>query len=180
MDTQVRQEFGTLVPVLGADGRCFGQLIRGRGGDIGSHRRPRPVLTAKATDYRTLSGGGLSLRVGQRGARPIERRPAVPLPGRMVVPFKVADPRLSPQCTIQPSSRPGCAPAIWQGSGGRRLRLWPLEQRHRQLGDVCRYPPRLVAGEEMRNPGRFLRYIKVTAKERCSQMLRLATGFAEP
>jgi hypothetical protein len=33
MDTQVKQEFGTLVPVLGADGRCCGHLIRGRGGE---------------------------------------------------------------------------------------------------------------------------------------------------
>jgi hypothetical protein len=49
-----------------------------------------------------------------------------------------------------------------------------------QLGDVGGDAPGLVAGEEVRNPGRFLRYIKVTAKERCSQMLRPATGFAEP
>ena len=50
----------------------------------------------------------------------------------------------------------------------------------RQLGHVGGDAPSLVAGEEVRNPGRFLRYIKVTAKERCSQMLRPATGFAEP
>ena len=55
-----------------------------------------------------------------------------------------------------------------------------LGQQLRQLGDVRRDPPRLVAGEEVRNPGRSLRYIKVTATERCSQMLRPATGFADP
>ena len=49
-----------------------------------------------------------------------------------------------------------------------------------QLRDVRRDPPRLVAGEEVRNPGQSLRYIKVTATERCSQMLRPATGFADP
>ena len=51
------------------------------------------------------------------------------------------------------------------------------------LGQMACWPsdaPSLVAGEEVRNPGRFLRYIKVTAKERCSQRLRPATGFAEP
>jgi hypothetical protein len=41
----------------------------------------------------------------------------------------------------------GCAPAIWQGSGGRRLRLWPLEQQPRQLGDVGGDPPGLILRE---------------------------------
>ena len=65
------------------------------GGDIGSHRRPRPVLTAKATDYRTCPGVG-KIPVGQRGARLIERRPAVPASRSSHLPFKVVDPRLSP------------------------------------------------------------------------------------
>jgi hypothetical protein len=61
-----------------------------------------------------------------------------------------------------------------------RLSGLRLAQHLRQLGGVGGDAPGLVAGEEVRNPGRFLRYIKVTAKERCSQMLRPATGFAEP
>ena len=63
---------------------------------------------------------------------------------------------------------------------GRGRKRSSLAQQLRELGDIDGDAPRLVAGEEMRNPGRFLRYIKVTAKERCSQMLRPATGFAEP
>ena len=63
---------------------------------------------------------------------------------------------------------------------GRGRKRSSLTEQLGQLGDVGGDAPGLVVGEEVRNPGRFLRYIKVTAKERCSQMLRPATGFAEP
>ena len=52
---------------------------------------------------------------------------------------------------------------------GRGRKRSSLAQQLRQLADVRGDARRLVAGEEMRNPGRFLRYIKVTAKERVAR-----------
>jgi hypothetical protein len=94
------------------------------------HPAGRPVLTAKTADYCACPGGG-SVPVGQRGARLIERRPAVSA-SRSYLPFKVADPRLSCVATAGPKLAPV----------SRRLR--PLEQQPRQLGDVGGDAPELV------------------------------------
>jgi hypothetical protein len=110
------------------------------GGDIGSHRRPRPVLTAKATDYGTCPG-----RVNSgRAARGSAYRKATCGTRFPVLSFAVQGRRPAPFAPIRPKLAAGLCTSHLAGLRGRRLRLWPLEQQPRQLGDVGGDAPELV------------------------------------